>query len=229
VLSALAQGIFTSRDPAAISRGLSLAAERLVTSAKISAGLLDGLASGARAERRVVTLPAAPSGWERLSADASLRNRLTAIGDRLAWPGHAGRASAEPAPLTTEQQGRVDLGRSLFTGTCANCHHESGRGIEGLAPPLLDSEWVLGPPARLTRVLLHGLSGPIKVRGRTHAGDMPAFGSLPDEQVSAVLTFIRRAWGHDGKPIDPSEVAAVRAATRDHAGAWSAEELRGVK
>lgn len=93
----------------------------------------------------------------------------------------------------------------------------------------MDSEWVLGSPGKLTRVLLHGLGGPIKVRGRTYTGDMPAFGALPDEQVSAVLTYVRRAWGHDGAPVEPAEVAAIRTATKAHLGAWSSEELRGVK
>ena len=224
VLRTLAQGIFATREPRAIAKVIELAAGGPAT-----AVLLDGLAAGAKTERRAVALEAAPSGWENLRADVAHRARINTLGDRLAWPGHSGKTAAPPAPLTSTQLERFELGRTLFTGTCANCHHESGRGIEGLGPPLLDSEWVLGSSGKLTRVLLHGLGGPIKVRGRTYTGDMPAFGALPDEQVSAVLTYVRRAWGHDAAPVEPADVAAVRAATRDHSGAWSSEELRGVK
>ena len=48
--------------------------------------------------------------------------------------------------LTAEQQQRFENGRTLFAAVCAACHQPTGRGLDGLAPPLLDSEWVLGSP-----------------------------------------------------------------------------------
>jgi hypothetical protein len=56
---------------------------------------------------------------------------------------------------------------------------------------------------------------------------MPAFGqALNDDQIAAVLTYIRREWGHGADPVAPARVAAERSATAGHAGPWSAEELR---
>ena len=36
-------------------------------------------------------------------------------------------------------------GKLIYAGLCAACHQPTGTGLEGLAPPLVDSDWVLGP------------------------------------------------------------------------------------
>ena len=123
----------------------------------------------------------------------------------------------------------MPTGRTLFTAVCATCHQLDGRGLDGLAPPLLDSEWVLGMPERLVRIVLHGVRGQITVLGRVHMGDMPAFGALDDQQISSVLTYLRREWGHAATAIDPRQVRAIRAATAKRADAWSATELNQIK
>ena len=112
---------------------------------------------------------------------------------------------------------------------CALCHQTNGRGLDGLAPPLLDSEWVLGSPERTVRIVLHGVRGPIKVANRIHAGEMPAQGYLDDNQIASILTYIRREWGHDASPVDPAQVTAIRTATKQHSDAWSQEELNLIK
>ena len=133
------------------------------------------------------------------------------------------------APLTQEQQTRYEMGRVLFTGVCAACHQPHGKGLDGVAPPLMDSEWVLGPEQRLVRIVLHGLTGPLSVKGKTYYLDMPAFGSLPDEQISAVLTYLRREWEHTAAPVEPATVKAIRAATADRREAWTQDLLREIR
>ena len=146
------------------------------------------------------------------------------------WPGKPGvSAVAAVKPLTAEQQTRFETGKMLFSAVCAACHQATGRGLDGLAPPLLDSEWVLETAERPVRIVLHGVRGTIRVLGRTHTGDMPAFGgALDDQQISSILTYIRREWGHTASAVDPEQVKAIRAATMGH-DAWSAEELLQVK
>ena len=138
-------------------------------------------------------------------------------------------AAAAIAPLTPGQQMRFDAGKAIFTAVCSACHQTTGRGLDGLAPPLLDSEWVLGLPEKTVRIVLHGLRGPVTVAGRVHTGDMPAFGAFDDAQISSVLTYVRREWGHGAAPVEPAQVAAIRAATAGHSDAWSPEELNLIK
>jgi hypothetical protein len=55
---------------------------------------------------------------------------------------------------------------------------------------------------------------------------MPALGPLiADEQIAAVLTYVRREWGQAAPAIDAAEVNAIRTATSGRARPWSAEEL----
>jgi mono/diheme cytochrome c family protein len=162
-----------------------------------------------------------------LGQTAANRMALGRIDKVLGWPGKPGAETAV-TPLTAEQQARFDNGKMLFQAICATCHQVTGRGLDGLAPPLLDSEWALGPPEQVMRIVLHGVRGPIVVLGRTHTGDMPAFGALDDNQLSSILTYVRREWGHTASPIDPAQLKVVREETKGHADAWSPEELKLV-
>ena len=53
------------------------------------------------------------------------------------------------------------IGEQKYQTVCAACHQPHGYGLDGLAPPLVDSDWVLGNPDILPRIVLHGLNGPI--------------------------------------------------------------------
>ncbi len=122
------------------------------------------------------------------------------------------------------------LGKRLFTVNCAACHQQSGEGVAGQFPPLVDSEWVIGEPAILIRILLHGLQGPLTVRGETYNGNMPAFGEkLDDQQLSLVLTYIRQSWGNQADAITPEWIGQVREIEKDRSTPWSADELQAVK
>ncbi len=226
LLTSLARGVLGSRDTAVIERVFALAAE-----ARRPAALLDGLVPTVGMSRRPIMLARQPVGWSELEKNAAAKTRLDRLKDIVVWPGKPGvTAAAAVAPLTPAQQARFEAGRALFSAVCSACHQATGRGLDGLAPPLLDSEWVLGSPERTVRIVLHGVRGPISVLGRVHTGDMPAFGgALNDDQLSSILTYVRREWGHTAAPVDPEMVARIRAATTGHSDAWSPEELNLIK
>ncbi len=132
--------------------------------------------------------------------------------------------------MTAAEQARYDQGKTLFEGTCALCHQPHGLGQEGLAPPLVDSEWVLGPDRVLARIALQGAHGHIIVKGRACSMDMPAFGgAFNDEQLADILTYVRRSWEHTASPVDPATVKKIRAETAQHADAWTEKELLKVR
>ena len=127
----------------------------------------------------------------------------------------------------------IAVGKRLFANNCAACHQVSGQGVPGVYPPLVGSEWVTGSEDRVIRIVLNGLTGPIEVKGTTYNNVMPAFGQVPggaynwsDEQVAAVLTYIRQEWGNQAAPVDPAKVAEVHAAEGNRGStAWTAQEL----
>ena len=48
---------------------------------------------------------------------------------------------------------------------------------------------------------------------------------LTDDELAAVLTYVRNTWTNRAKPIDAAKVAAVRAATQDRTTFWYAGDL----
>ena len=58
---------------------------------------------------------------------------------------------------------------------------------------------------RAIRVLLEGLQGPITVNGQAFNGVMPDF-SLTDDEIAAVLSYVRSNFGNAGSPVSPADV-----------------------
>ncbi len=142
-------------------------------------------------------------------------------------------AAAGPKELTPEQI--LASGKRLYA-TCAACHQATGTGVPGVYPPLAASEWVTGSEQRLIRVLLHGLSGPITVKGNTYNGLMPAFGKVPgggynwtDERIAHVLSYIRHEWGNNASFITKDQVTEVLKAEAARAKAWTQDELKSFE
>jgi mono/diheme cytochrome c family protein len=136
---------------------------------------------------------------------------------RIEWPGKPG--AAEPvAPLTAAEQQRFDAGREVYRNICQACHQPDGRGLARVAPPLVGSVLALAPADVTSRILLNGKEGPV--------GLMPPIGgTLTDDQIAGVLTYVRREWGQAGDPVDPAAVAAVRAQTKERTRPWTDAEL----
>ena len=231
IFTGLARGVFTSRNLGEIERLIALTANQGPTGGKRVLAVLDGFLAAAAISKRPLQFAKEPAGWATLGKGATPAARLAKLNDIVLWPGKTGvTAQATVAPMTREQQERFETGKGLFTAICSTCHQTTGRGLDGLAPPLLDSEWVLGSPERAIRIVLHGVRGPITVAGRVHTGDMPAFGAaFDDQQLASVLTYVRREWGHTAAPVEPAQVKAIRAATLGHSDAWSPEELNLIK
>jgi mono/diheme cytochrome c family protein len=133
--------------------------------------------------------------------------------------------AAQGRPLTLDEQAWFESGRSVYEAICIACHQGHGLGQEGLAPPLVQSEWVGASPDRLVRLVLHGMRGPVTRKGETYETDMPPLAVLDDKQIADVLTFIRREWGHAFEPVAHAEVKKIRDLTLDREDAWTEAEL----
>lgn len=135
-------------------------------------------------------------------------------------PGVAAAAAAS-APPTADP---MVLGKRIYAN-CQACHQADGRGVPGNYPPLAGSSWVTGSPETLVRILLHGVEGELEVGGRRYNQAMPPWKHLRDEQLAAVATYVRGAWGNAAPPVEVDTVGAVRAATAARSRAWTMAEL----
>lgn len=114
-------------------------------------------------------------------------------------------------------------------GFCITCHQEDGKGLVSSGfPPLAGTDWVTGSEDRLIKIALKGLYGPIEVLGEKYPGQVPMTpfeGMLKDDEMAAVLTYVRNTFGNKASVITPEQVKTVRDATKDKKGFYSPEEL----
>lgn len=224
--AALLRCVFSERKPERIEQALAIIAALPLRSQQVT--LLGSLATHPTVTaKRPVKLAAESASLAKLgkSKDAAMIKALAWFKSTVVWPGKPGVVVPVVKPLTNEQLVLFDSGKQIFAGLCAACHQPTGKGLEGLAPPLADSEWVLGDPERIVKVIMHGLRGPIKVKGVAYNYDMPAAGFLTDEQIAGVLTYIRREWDHEAAPVHLDLVQKIRAETKGRTDAWTEPEL----
>lgn len=107
---------------------------------------------------------------------------------------------AQSDDADTEQ---LILGQQVYTDNCSSCHQPGGVGIPGSIPPLLnnphvqDTEYVRG-------VIKNGRTGVIEVNGETYDGVMPAFTTLDDTQIDAVIAYVQNGLVVPGGATPPA-------------------------
>ncbi|WP_293902254.1 cytochrome c [Phenylobacterium sp.] len=114
--------------------------------------------------------------------------------------GSLAQTPAQPAPAAPAAAPPALSGEAVYASNCSACHQPTGLGISGPFPALAANTLVTGPPDVLTTTVLMGRGG------------MPAFkNELGDDDMAAVLTYIRGAWGNTAAPVAKADVVAFRA------------------
>ena len=118
--------------------------------------------------------------------------------------------AAKPAAIAASDPA-MKVGAAIYTDECSACHAPKGQGIAGLFPALAGSPSIQSAePTSLLHVLLRGTRS-VGTQGAPTAAAMPPFGwLLDDEQVAAVTTYVRNAWGNAAPAVDASDVSRAR-------------------
>ncbi len=97
-------------------------------------------------------------------------------------------------------------GEKVYAANCVACHQASGKGVPGAFPALDGSKVVAGPKVEQIATLLKGRDTPAM------PGAMPAFNSLSDTEIAAVITYTRNNWSNKAQEniVQPAEVLAAR-------------------
>ena len=122
------------------------------------------------------------------------------------------------------------VGKALFSSNCITCHQANGQGLPGQYPPLAGSEIVLGPALNHTiAIVLKGLQGPVAVKGQPFNNSMqPWEGQYTDQQLAAILTYIRSDWGNNAPPVTAAMVKQVREEIKDRKEQWTWPEVQKI-
>ena len=121
--------------------------------------------------------------------------------------------SGIPAP---ESKLLMDFGRTVYGTRCASCHGTDGRGMPPDYPPLAGNQSIqMEAAVNPIRMVLNG-GFPPGTAGNPMPYGMPPFAqSLSDDEVAAVVTYIRGAWGNQGSAVSSRQADELRKAPLD--------------
>ncbi|MCK1723560.1 cytochrome c [Bradyrhizobium sp. 141] len=114
---------------------------------------------------------------------------------------------------TTESSLLISLGKSVYDKSCASCHGTQGEGKPPHWPPLANNQSIeMQSAVNPIRMVLNG-GYPPGTKGNPMPYGMPPFaGLLSDNEVAAVVSYIRTAWGNRGTPVSAREANELRSA-----------------
>ena len=137
----------------------------------------------------------------------------------------------EKEATESEKRPLYALGKEVYNreSACVTCHQPDGEGLKASGyPPLSGTKWVEGNKKRLIKLVLKGLQGPIDVKGKTYPGQVPMTpfeNLLTNEEIAAVLTYVRNSFGNDASTVSPETVDKIRKAVSGKEGFYSPDEL----
>ena len=102
-----------------------------------------------------------------------------------------------------------DEGRRLYVGLCAGCHGPEGEGRPHASVPLAtNTTAMLDDPINLIRIIREGVPAR-RLAGSERMQEMPAFGSdsLSDQELAALVNYLRVRWGGRPGDVDAGQVA----------------------
>ncbi|HVY73671.1 MAG TPA: cytochrome c [Puia sp.] len=98
----------------------------------------------------------------------------------------------------------IEAGQQIYAGQCQHCHQADGSGSSVVNLSLIESAKVEGDKGALIDLLVTGKSSS---SSDPHAFDGAA---LTDEQIAAVLTYIRNSFGNSASMVKKDEVKKRR-------------------
>jgi mono/diheme cytochrome c family protein len=123
---------------------------------------------------------------------------------------------APHAASKAEVGAMMAAGAKIYKDRCEACHMEDGQGVARVYPPLAQNQAVrLRNPINAIRIVLNG-GFPPSTEGNPRPYGMPPFyQELSDEQVAAVVTYIRQSWGNSASPVGSVQVQKSRGVPAD--------------
>jgi mono/diheme cytochrome c family protein len=126
--------------------------------------------------------------------------------------------SPQAAPEATTSGPVIAAGGAIYRDVCSACHGLDGKGVPELVPSLAEAPSLRSDDlSTILRVVLRGARSAATAKAPT-APAMPSYGwQLSDEQVAAVVSYIRNSWGSAAPLVAAGDVAKARTALAQRA------------
>jgi mono/diheme cytochrome c family protein len=132
-------------------------------------------------------------------------------------PQHSAQSSEPPSALASEARDRLSpLGSKIYSAQCATCHGDKGEGKPPDFPPLANNQSIqMTSSVNPIRMVLNGGYPPGTAKNPMPYGMPPFAQTLSDDEVAAVVTYIRTAWGNHGTAVSVKDANDLRSAPLD--------------
>ncbi|APQ18145.1 DUF7133 domain-containing protein [Maribacter hydrothermalis] len=123
-------------------------------------------------------------------------------------------------------------GAKMFFQICASCHGAEGKGIDGLAPPLMSSEHVKNTE-RLALIILHGLEGPVHVNGKEYNINLAMPGlirneTISDTDIANIISYVTNAFSDRPKSLSAKRIRELRSVKSSTGMEFTEKELQAL-
>jgi mono/diheme cytochrome c family protein len=118
--------------------------------------------------------------------------------------------TAGASPLAANDPAMA-AGAAIYRDQCSACHGLDGKGVAELFPSVAESSMVRSDdPTTSIRIVLRGVRS-VGTKAQPTAPGMPSYGKqLDDDQVAAVLSYVRNSWGGAAAAVTSDQVSKVR-------------------
>ena len=103
-------------------------------------------------------------------------------------------------------------GQRLYGVHCLSCHQADGGGVPNMQPAIAGGAWVSGDARALALFVMTGGFDSAQRKDSAAHNVMPAFAHLSDQELAAILTYIRQKFGKGTSSVSVADIAAARAA-----------------
>ena len=125
-------------------------------------------------------------------------------------------ASASSRIPSDESSLLMSLGKSVYDSRCATCHGPDGAGKPPNYPPLAGNQSIqMSSAVNAIRMVLIGGFPPGTELNPTPIGMPPFALTLSDNEVAAVVSYIRTSWGNRGAAVTAAQANELRSAPED--------------
>jgi mono/diheme cytochrome c family protein len=117
-------------------------------------------------------------------------------------PEFESKNSPDYCPISQEKDLKQSIkdGEGIYSGFCMRCHLSKGEGVEGIYPPLANSNWLSEKRIESIKSIKYGLKGEIEVNGKTYNNYMAPMG-LTDREVADVMNYILNNFGNADRKL----------------------------
>ncbi len=97
-------------------------------------------------------------------------------------------------------------GKILYDAYCSDCHMNDGSGLEGLFPPIDNSDYLKTHKLDLACIIHYGLEGKIKVNGKEYSQKMNGFPKITESDIANIVNYINYKFLGDEEYVNIKEI-----------------------